>query len=333
MVPAVKRVPILLVIPIAVGVVALPWWYWTKDMDFLKAPNELQLVAIRDSTAASFSKRAPVFSVEAEREQAKVFQSPIKAAPVINPGDVHAPASLDAFREHATHGAQAFVELAVHLEEQSGNARALLAWERVLDVCRPGDSQRAAALSGIERLKPLVAPWNIDPQAEIPMVLEATLSGNVPIEGLDVLLASCATALGKQSSGLLKFESQLTQPQAKPPPKDAKAKGKQKPAPKPVPVAPVSGPAVLSLQILGKGESAASTGLTELTLSSPPDEMRREIFTAIYRLVSSQLAATTDFTPPLPLAAGDEPEATLGTRVTRLCWAEFGKSLQAANPP
>lgn len=331
MLPAVRRVPILAVIPLTLGVIALPWWHWTKDMDFMTPPGDSQLRRIRADTAAALSKpRRDESSRPTEAVQREV-QSPIKPPPVIDPGDPHAPAALDAYREHADKGAKALIELAVHLEEQSGNARALLAWERVLDSCKPDDSQRAAALAGIQRLRPSVAPWSVDPLAK-PLVLEASLNREPAPPSLQGLLEEVTRVVGHSSAGLAKFVVRLGLPEPPAPPKkNPKAKGKQKtPAPPPAPPPPVPTTTTLSLQILADGESSASTGMIELPLPEDSAVLRKEILRGVYRLVASQLAATSDFTPPDPLSETDEPAAALSARITRLCWAEFRKSL---NPP
>lgn len=320
-----RRVPLYLVIPLALGVVALPWWHWTKGMDFTTPPNDLQLARIRHDTAAAFSKPARNDLPGGTREPAREVQSPIKPPPVIDPGDPLAPAALDAFREHAGKGAKALVELAVHLEEQSGNARALLAWERVLDSCKPDESERRAAEAGIQRLRPLVAPWSVDPLSANPLLLDAALNRELPEAGLEGMLEEIARVTGNSSSGLVKFESRLEVPKSPAPPRKKNAKPKE-----PVPAPP---PAMLSLQILVEGESAASTGVIELPVSADPPALRREILRGVYQLVASQLAATTDFTPPAPLSTDDDPATALATRITRLGWAEFGKSLQPPDRP
>lgn len=332
-----KRVPIPLVILLSIGAVALPWWLGTRHMDFLKPPTEFQLARVRSDVASSFPKRErlPV-AAAAERERQRAFQSPIKPAPAIDPGELHTPASLDAYREHAKKGAAAFIELAVHLEEQGANPRALLAWERVLDVCQPDAAQRAAAVAGIERLRPLAAPLYVDPREAKILLLEAVIPEGVPTETADAMegvMAECATVLAKQSAGLLRFESRLERPVAKPAPKPPKKP--KKPAKPETPVGPTAPPAPLttSLQILLEGESSTSTGLIEIPLSADPESLRREILAGSYKLVSSQLAATTDFTPPGPLVEGDDPASALGTRITRLCWEEFGKSFPALDSP
>ncbi|WP_193214496.1 hypothetical protein [Luteolibacter marinus] len=305
-----RRVPIPVVLLLGAAAIGVPWWQGTKDMDFMTPPSDLRLELVRYQASAKLPKQASLFSAESKAKQAKAFQSPIKAPPVIHPGDIHAPAEIDAYREHAGEGAAALIELAVHLEEQSANPRALLAWERVLDSCQADESQQAAALAGIKRLRPLVAAWNIDPAAGIPLILEVSLSKGTPAEGLDELLAGCAGILTKKSSGLLTLTSRIEKLETK-----------------------AATPPLLSLQILDDGPSATSTGLIELPLATDPERTRRELLAAAYKLVASQLAAATDFTPPAPLDAGDDPAAALGFSITRLCWKEFGKSLRAADRP
>jgi hypothetical protein len=326
MLAAVRRVPILAVIPLTVGVIALPWWHWTKEFDFMTPPGASQLQRIRADTTAALSKPQRDTFPRSREEVDRAVQLPIKPPPEIDPGDPHAPATLDAYREHAGKGAKALIDLAVHLEEQSGNARALLAWERVLDSCKPDDSQRAAALAGIQRLRPAVAPWSVDPLAK-PLVLEASLNQALPHAALEGLLDEIARVTGSSSAGLVKFVVRFEQPEPPAPPKKTRGKAAAKPAP-PLPAVPL-----LSLQLLADGQGAASTGVIELPVPEDANELRKEVLRGVYRLVASQLAATTEFTPPDALSETDDPAAALSARITRLCWAEFGKSLQPVNPP
>lgn len=326
MLHAVKRVPIPIVLLLGVAAVAIPWWQGTKDVDFMTAPGEKHLALIRFNTSSAFPKREQP-APEDVRKETKAFQSPIKAAPVIHPGNPQAPAMIDAYREHAAEGAAAFVELAAHLEEQSGTPRALLAWERVLDSCQADEAQLTAAHSGVQRLRPLVAPWNIDPVAAIALTLEASVAKEAAADGLEEELARCAEILSRKSSGLVQFSPRLERPvtEAK---KQKKGKKNEAPAGEESTARPL-----LSLQILADGESAASTGLTEFPLPAGPGELQSALLSAAYKLVGSQIAAATDLTPPRSLAAGDDPSAALGTRVTRLSWLEFGKSLKPADQP
>jgi len=306
----VKRVPIPIVVLLSAATIGIPWWQGTRHMDFMTPPSEAKLAVVRAETAMSVARKSRLFSFEQDRNEKTVIESPIRAAPAIAPGEPDAPAPLNAYGEHAGEGPAAFITLAVHLEEQRGNARALLAWERVLDLCRPDDAQRTAALSGVQRLRPLVAPWNMDPDAAIPVILEASVPANVKADSLEEILTKCANELGRHSSGLIKFEPRLERPEKK-----------GNPSP------------VLSLQMTANGSGSASTGQLDFTLPEDPELMRREILSGAYKLVASQLAATTDFTPPVPLQVDENPSRALETKITRLCWSEFGKSLQPAHRP
>jgi len=310
MLARVNRVPIPVVILLSAGAIAIPWWKGTRGMDFITPPDEAYLARVREDTATSFGGKSQLFSYEEDRKERAGIESPIRAAPAIDPGNPEDPAPLNAYGENAAEGPAAFITLAVHLEEQRGNARALLAWERVLDLCRPDDAQRAAALSGVQRLRPLVAPWNMDPEAAIPLVLEASVPSNVPADSLEEVLTKCTNELGRHCSGLIKFEPRVERP-------DRKGD--------PVPI--------LSLQFTADGAGAASTGQLDFPLPTENDQLRREILTGAYKLVASQLAAATDFTPPAPLATDENPAQALETKITRLCWSEFGKSLQPAHRP
>lgn len=306
----VKRVPIPVVIVLGLATIVIVWWQGTRDMDFLTPPDDDVLAHIRAKTALAHREKSRLFTVKPEPRDTAAIESPIRAAPAIDPGDPATPALLNAYAEHASEGPAAFAILAVHLEEQKANARALLAWERVLDVCPDNASERQAALAGIQRLRPTVAPWNTDPVAAKPLVLEATLPAHVQADALEEVVTKCAHELGRYSSGLLKFQPRVERPDRK-----------------------GSTSAVLSLQVTGEGFGAASTGFLDFPLAGEPDELRKEILAGCYKLVASQLAAFTELTPPAALAEGDNPSQALESRITRLCWDEFGKSLVGKSPP
>lgn len=301
----VKRVPIPIVVLLTAATIAIPWWRGTRDMDFMTPPSEAKIAQVRAETAMSVGGKSRLFSIERERPTKAVIESPIRAAPAINPGDADSPAALNAYGEHAAEGAAAFITLAVHLEEQRGNARALLAWERVLDVCEPDDSQRAAAYAGVQRLRPLVAQWNVDPEVAIPIVLEASFPAGLPADALEEVLTKCANELGRHSSGLIKFLPRLERPE-------------RKGTPDPV----------VSIQLSANGTGAASTGLRDFPILEDPEALRRQILSDAYSLVRSQLAGYTEFTAVAGLADDENPSQALETKITRLCWSEFGKSLQ-----
>lgn len=326
-----KRVPIPVVILLSLGAVALPWWLGTRHMDFLKPPSDFQLARLRSDVASSFPKRNANPGAVRDARMEREIQSPIKPPPMIDPGDPHAPAGLDAFREHSGKGAKALMELAIHLEEQSGNARALLAWERVLDVCKPDASQRSAAIAGIQRLRPLAAPWHVDPLEEKTLELEVTVPEGVAAEGLEDLAGACAAVLNRHAAGLLRFEGLVKRPPVK-----AAPKKKARPAKNTTPPAESEAPPPppgFGVRLVLKGQTASPAGRIEIPVPEDPRQIRREILAACYTLVSSQLAAATDFTPPEPIGPEDNPALALGTRITRLCWSEFGKTFVPADSP
>ena len=310
MVARVKRLPVPIVILLSAVAIGTPWYVGTRHMDFMTPPGAEELARVRAETAMSVTRKSRLFSIEEDRKANAVVESPIRAAPVIDPGEPDAPAPLSAYGEHAAEGAAAFITLAVHLEEQRGNGRALLAWERVLDVCQADQAQRDAALAGIRRLRPLVATWNTDPQTALPVVLEASVSASARADALEEVLVKCANELGRHSSGLIKFEPRVERPDRK---EDSFP--------------------VISLQMTADGNGAASTGQLDFDLPTEPELLRREILSGAYKLIASQLAATTEFNPPEPLSSGESPSQALETKITRLCWSEFGKSLQPPHRP
>ena len=219
MVAPVNRVPIPIVILLSAVAIGAPWYTGTRHMDFMTPPSAAELVQVREDAAMSVAKKSGLFSIEEDRKANAAIESPIRAAPVIDPGEPDAPATLSTYGEHAGQGAGAFITLAIHLEEQRGNSRALLAWERVIDVCHEATpTERDAALAGVRRLRPLVAMWNTDPEAALPVVLEASVPSSVQADALEEVLTKCCHELGRHSSGIIKFEPRVERPDRNSPP-------------------------------------------------------------------------------------------------------------------
>ncbi len=306
---SVRRVPIPVVILLSLAAIGIPWWLGTRHMDFMTPPGEAELAAIRAKTRMAVPGRARLFSTSREpAEKSPVIPEPIRTPPAIDPGDPTAPAGLIAYGEHAKEGAEAFAELAVWLEEQGYGARALLAWERLLDMCHPTGDQRTAAAAAIRRLRSGAPEWNMDPQAATPLVLEITAPEKTITDGLKEQAETIASELEGLSSGLLAFEAKLEAF-----PKDDSSKG-------------------IALRILGDSDGAASTGTFQLEqMPETPEGFAFHVFSGVFKLVAAQIAATTDFTPPEAPPDGSDPRDALLERVTRLTWAEFGKSLVPAD--
>lgn len=306
---SVRRVPVSVVILLSLAAIGVPWWLGTRHMDFMTSPTETELEAIREKTRMAVPGRARLFSTSREpEEKSPVIPEPIRKPPAIDPGDPTAPAGLVAYGEHAEEGADAFVELAVWLEEQGYGARALLAWERLLDMCHPTDDQRAAAAAAIRRLRSGAPEWNMDPQAAVPLVLEIVVPEKAVTDELKKQAEAIADELDALSSGLLAFETKLEAF-----PKGDSSKG-------------------IALRILGDSDGASSTGTFQLEqMPETPEGFAFHLFSGVFKLVAAQIAATTDFTPPEASPDGSDPRDALLERVTRLTWAEFGKSLAPAD--
>ena len=69
--------------------------------------------------------------------------------------------------------------------------RALLAWERVIDLTKPDETQAAAAISAIKRLRPTLPNWNTSPESAIAIELHAG-TGKTMAKTLTPVLESVA---------------------------------------------------------------------------------------------------------------------------------------------
>ena len=78
------------------------------------------------------------------------------------------------YGERSPQGAAHLIELATALEEASEPRRALLAWERVMDLTKPDETQAATAISSIKRLRPTLPDWNPKPETAIAITLHAS---------------------------------------------------------------------------------------------------------------------------------------------------------------
>lgn len=312
---AVRRVPLLIVFPLCAAAIAVPWWWGTRNVDFMTPPTEQELAHIREQTLLTFPGRAHLFSAsQAEKppEPAKpVVPEPIKPPPAIDPGEEAEPPTLNAYAEYADKGAAAFIELAIHLEGNGHAARALTAWERVLDVCKqPDDEQRQTALDGVQRLRPGVPAWNTDPQAAIPLVMEIVIPAKAATAEFKAAAKAVADDLGVLSSGLLHFEAKVT-----PLKKQDKSKG-------------------MSLRIRGAAEGSPVSGTFQLDAMPPSQQaVNYQLYSGTFKLAASQLVSSTEFAPPSAPPDATDIRAALEQRITRLGWREFGKSLQRPKGP
>jgi hypothetical protein len=303
-VPAV-RVPIPAVIVLIIAVMGGVWWHGTKDKDFLTPPSAEKLQEVRARVESSFPQTGRVEAVTPE--PAKPTDSPepvVESAPepTIDLGDLSLPPTLTLYGDRSPQGAAALIALAAALEEKGQFQRALLAWERVLDLSKPSETETNTAISSIKRLRPTLPDWNTDPAKKIPVVLHAG-TGKKMAGTLTPVLEQVAREVEKASAGLVKVTTSVTA-------------GKSN----------AKGASPVALWLSGPAKSTVSTEVLSFTVDSP-DALHREVLTTIFQLVRGFLSQTTSYTPPAALAEKENPEDALNHRITRLCWNEFAASL------
>ena len=229
--------------------------------------------------------------------------------PEIKLGSLDTAPGLEAYAVDSQQGADHLVKLATALEAKGAFQRALLAWERVIDLGKADAATRQAAVSAVKRLRPTLPTWNIDPEGAVPLVLHAG-TGPATAPGLKPLLEEAARLLGQASDGVIAVTPDL-------------AIGKK--------AVDATGPAPVAIWLSGPASDALSSEVFSFTVSDPAT-LRDQLLRTLYTLVSSQLSSKTAYTPSLPLDPADEPVEALTTRITRLCWREMATGLNLPPP-
>jgi len=296
------------VILLALAVVGGVWMKYTWKMDFMTPPSEARLEEIRQKIESSFP-RADVMD-DAISVPAVVQPPPPPPKPSLDFGDLTAPPKLKDFGEFAPEGADHLIMLARALESKGEFQRALLAWERVIDLTEADGGQAATAVSSIKRLRPTLPDWNLSPESAIQIELHAGTGKNLA-KKLTPVLESVARELERASSGILKVEAMVTVGKTK---TNNSAKA-------PVPVA---------LWLTGPGKDATSTDVLSFTVDSS-DVLPEEVSKTVFQLIRGYIRKSTDCMPPGGLGDGVKSMDALTYRVTRLSWREFGGSLNV--PP
>lgn len=301
------RVPIPIVMLLAVSVVGGVWWKNTRHMDFMTPPTPEELVALRLKVESSLPR--PEVAVDAISVPPPV-REPIPVPPVPEPepemdlGDLTRPPTLQSYAEVSPEGAAKLIELARKLEEKGEFPRALLAWERVLDLTKPDEVQAAMAVSSIKRLRPTLPPWNADPAKAIEIVLHAG-TGKKLATALKPVLEEVARDLETASSGTITVKSVVTAGKTN--------SSTRRPAP-------------VALWLSGPEKNSPSTEVLSFTANSS-ELLRQEVMKTVFTLIRGHLGRQTAYTPPAELAEDGDAEDALQFRITRLCWREFATAL------
>ncbi|MEI6655326.1 MAG: hypothetical protein WCP45_11200 [Verrucomicrobiota bacterium] len=302
------RVPLSLSIILALVVPLGIWWLCTRKMDFLTPPTEARLAIIRQKTEASL----PHQEIQPPKAAPKAPPPPV-AAPIPSPpppvepgveiGELKPNPGLDTYSELGSKGARYLIELASLLETSGELAHSVLAWERVLDSTTPDPSQANTARAAIQRLRPKLPVWNSNPAKAIPIVLRASIASDLD-KSIKPILEQAAKDLGRASSGILKVTTKITSTSK-------------------------SAPAAVDLWLTGGTAKAPVTETLSFTVTKPKN-LPTDILRKLFRLTSKQLGKVRPLAPIPAPAANDPPLNALETRITRLCWQQFGLSLNKA---
>ena len=304
------RVPIPLVLFLALAVSGGVWWYGTRYADFLTPPSAAKLAEIRASLESSLPQADhpdDAVSVPA------IVKNPPPAAPVEEPkpamvlGDLATPPTLREYSDLAPKGAGHLINLAVLLEVEGEFHRALLAWERALDMGKPDEAQATAAIASIKRLRPTLPDWNTHPAKAIAITLHAG-TGKKSATTLAPILEQTARDLERASAGILKVTATVTAGRSN---------------------SSASSAAPVALWLAGPTKHSLSTKVLSFTLTSPKS-LHDDLLKSVFLIVRSDLGHATSHTPPA-LAKNDNLLEALNSRITRLDWHELGTRLN--RPP
>jgi hypothetical protein len=297
------RIPLYWCFPLAFLVVGLTWWFRTRDVDFVTPPSEEKIELVMREARHGLAMpdiREDAISVPKEKP-GLVTPEP----PPLDLGDFGSPPELDEYGDQAGRGAPHLIMLAEALEQQGQFQRALLAWERVMDVGKAEPEQIRRALEVVKRLRPTLPDWNTDEEKARRVVLHAG-TGPLLADELLPVMEKIAGEMELVSAGLLKVEVKITKGRSI---SDGKL---------PVPVA---------LWLAGVEKESPTTEVVSFTAKAG-DDLRPRILPLVYQLVRNHLRSNTEFVPVGELEEGDDVSEALAFRFTRLCWDEFGASLQ-----
>ena len=299
------RVPIPAVIFLIIAVIGGVWWHGTKDKDFLTPPSPAKLQEIQTRVESSFPQTDKVDDAISEPAVPIVPEKPVVVEPPkpeIDLGDLNAAPTLTQYGERSPQGAVSLMELAAALEQKGQFQRALLAWERVIDLAKPDEAQTQTAVSAIKRLRPTLPDWNTDAAKKIQITLHAG-TGKTMAKPLAPALEQAARDLEKAAAGMIKVTTEVTA-------------GKSN----------AKGPTPVALWLTGSAKKPISTEVLSFTVQSP-ETLHPETLKTIFQLVRSYLAQSTSYTAPAALADQENPQDALNFRITRLCWNEFATAL------
>lgn len=227
--------------------------------------------------------------------------------PAIATGDLNRPPTLREYRELAPQGAALLMELAGLLETKGANQRALLAWERVLDMAQPDARQTLLASAACLRLRTTLPDWNTDRAASIAITLHAG-TPKKSVKSLTPLIEEIARDLEHASAGILKVTATVTAKRGQPTP-----------------------PAPVELWLTGPTKKSFATAVHPCPAGSPKS-LRDDLLQTLQVMIHDLLVHAAVHTPPAASAAAAKKLDALRGQITRACWQELGTLLNRPQP-
>lgn len=296
------RIPIPVVILIALLALSGLWWLRTKDMDFLTPkgvtkplPESMTHPPDEDPTPDPLSAQGPLVNTPPP--------APTPTKTDLEFGDLDSAPGLAEYSEHASKGAGYLIRLATELELEGQWERSLLAWERVIDTCHPSPAERKAAEDSIVRIRPTLTHWNIDPLGDIPIMMQLGTSRK-STDNLKKGAQAAAEFLRRDSDHTLLVEPRITTSQVR--------------------NADPNAPIAIYFSGAGKNEP----NLRSLTPEG--DEMEsylRLLLANAYELVRQGVGNAGGVFPPQTANHPEDPKLDFQRQITRLHWKIFADNL------
>lgn len=296
------RVPIPFVILLSLLAIAIPGWIGMRNADFTSPPDEAKLEAIRTQAISTL----PRVNTLADAISPGGGNRPIATAAPVNLGNLSAPPKLTEYSDRAVRGSPYLIELANRLENEDHTARALLAWERVLDRATSSDPETNAATEAIARLRTDAPTWTPNPAERFSITIQAG-TGKKSAKALQPILQQAAAEIQSASSGILTVASKVNAG----PDIDLD-----------------DGPVPVAIWISGNGENATSTEVRSFTVATP-ETLEHDTHRTLYLLIQGHLRNAPEIKRPHAPPEDGDPKEAIYTHITRLHWTKFGELLNS----
>lgn len=303
------RIHWTLVVLSVIGTILLTWHLRTKDMRFL-VPSGVELPPEDRGSEFAFMQleiedqpeiKGGVTQIENPEESvapeiAKVSESDL--------GDLESSPGLSEYREFALEKSpDRLFELSSTLRARGQFQRALLAIERVIDTCESDPDSLSEAAPGISALSATLPKWNVDPSSELSLNLHLGTT-RAPSESLKKAILDVALLIHDSSGDQLSIVPTINNSEN--------------------PNAPENSP--IALWLATSGDTPSSSSVITLRLSDDETEYFPEISLAVFTAIRSHLTRLGYPAPPdIPVS----DRAHLFSRITRLMWRDFARSLHS----